>query len=234
MSIKWGVENVTVEHPCPTELPVVEASIRGYVDSSRDVNPYSLAGLGRMVESKLNDAPAYSEARAKYEEASAKYEEFIRRHTIKKMVYANPFAIKNVIFNEPATIVFWADGTKTVVKCQEGDVFDPEKGLAMAFMKKVLGNKGNYFNEIKKWVPEEYYEDVEPIYPKIDIPEKLKNLGTSLEEYMARRIESVKKKDKPEDPCVGCDRGWGGSDGRSCYDECEVRKDYIKSLKEDK
>jgi hypothetical protein len=58
--------------------------------------------------------------------------------------------IKNVIFNPPATIVFWSDGTKTVVKAQ-GEFFDPEKGLAMAIVKKVMGNKGNYFNEIKKW-----------------------------------------------------------------------------------
>lgn len=65
--------------------------------------------------------------------------------------------IKDVIFNDPATIVFWADGTKTVVKCQEGDEFDPEKGLTMAIVKKVYGNKGSYCNKIKKWV-EPYYE----------------------------------------------------------------------------
>lgn len=63
--------------------------------------------------------------------------------------------IKNVIFNDPATIVFWADGTKTVVKAQDGDIFDPEKGLTMAISKKALGNKGNYCNELKKWLPEE-------------------------------------------------------------------------------
>lgn len=40
--------------------------------------------------------------------------------------------IKDVIFNRPATIVFWADNTKTVVKCSKNDVYDPEKGLAMA------------------------------------------------------------------------------------------------------
>ena len=40
------------------------------------------------------------------------------------------FKIEKVIFNDPATIVIWADGSKTVVKCQEGDVFDKEKGLA--------------------------------------------------------------------------------------------------------
>jgi hypothetical protein len=59
--------------------------------------------------------------------------------------------IKQVIFNDPATIVIWADGEKTVVKCQNGEPYDPEKGLAMAITKRALGNKGNYFDEIKKW-----------------------------------------------------------------------------------
>lgn len=63
--------------------------------------------------------------------------------------------IKNVIFNDPATIVFWEDGTKTVVKCQDGDEFDPEKGLAMAIAKKAYGNKGSYCNKMKKWLPKE-------------------------------------------------------------------------------
>lgn len=58
--------------------------------------------------------------------------------------------IRDVIFRKPATIVFWADGTKSVVKAVY-DEFDPEKGLAMAITKKALGNKGNYFNQIKKW-----------------------------------------------------------------------------------
>lgn len=62
--------------------------------------------------------------------------------------------IVKVIFNDPATIVFWDDGSKTIVKCQEGDVYDPEKGLAMAICKKTLGNQGNYCNELKKWLPE--------------------------------------------------------------------------------
>ena len=61
------------------------------------------------------------------------------------------FEIKKVIFNNPATIVYWADGTKTVVKAQKGDIFDPEKGLTMAFTKKALGNEGSYYNTIKKW-----------------------------------------------------------------------------------
>ena len=67
--------------------------------------------------------------------------------------------IKNVIFNDPATIVFWSDNTKTVVKAQN-EPFDPEKGLAMAICKKALGNEGNYYNEIKKWLPKEKNETI--------------------------------------------------------------------------
>lgn len=63
--------------------------------------------------------------------------------------------VKKVIFNDPATIVLWSDGTKTAVKCQDGDVFDPEKGLAMAISKKALGNKGNFNEVFKKWLPDE-------------------------------------------------------------------------------
>jgi hypothetical protein len=60
--------------------------------------------------------------------------------------------IKDVIFNDPATIVLWDDGTKTVVKAQGDDIFDPEKGLAMAITKKAFGNQGNYCEKIKPWL----------------------------------------------------------------------------------
>ena len=75
----------------------------------------------------------------------------------KTVVYAfmsepNLVEIKNAIFNPPATIVFWTDNSKTVVKA-ENEIFDPEKGLAMAIAKKTLGNKGNYYETFKKWLP---------------------------------------------------------------------------------
>lgn len=64
------------------------------------------------------------------------------------------FEIKKVIFNNPATIVYWKDGIKTVVKCGKDDVYDEEKGLALCFMKKALNNKGNYNNTFKKYIKE--------------------------------------------------------------------------------
>ena len=80
--------------------------------------------------------------------------------------------IKNVIYNDPATIVFWEDGTKTVVKCKFNEKFDPEKGLAMAFSKKMLGNKGNYYNVFKKWLPDEKPNTTVPIVKKLLPDEK--------------------------------------------------------------
>lgn len=67
-------------------------------------------------------------------------------------------SILKVIFNDPATIVIWSDNTKTVVKCQPGDTYDAEKGLALCISKKFLGNKGNFNEVFKKWVPEELKE----------------------------------------------------------------------------
>ena len=67
--------------------------------------------------------------------------------------------VKKAIFHAPATVVYWEDGTNTVVKCGEGDTYDPEKGLAMAFCKRVLGNKGNYYEMFKDALPEEYLEE---------------------------------------------------------------------------
>ena len=63
------------------------------------------------------------------------------------------FAIKKVIFNDPATIVYWMDGTKTVVKrwAEDESEFDKEKGLAMAFVKKALNNRENYKKDFRKW-----------------------------------------------------------------------------------
>ena len=62
-------------------------------------------------------------------------------------------AIKKVIFNNPATIVIWNDGTKTTVKCSERDEYSEEVGLAMCISKKALGNKGNFNEVFKKHIP---------------------------------------------------------------------------------
>ena len=49
--------------------------------------------------------------------------------------------IKKIIFNEPATIVLWKDGTKTVSKCLPEDTYDKKVGLALCILKKVFKNR---------------------------------------------------------------------------------------------
>lgn len=95
--------------------------------------------------------------------------------------------IKKVIFNDPATIVIWDTGEKTIVKCQEGDIFDPEKGLAMAITKHSLGNKGSYIYEINRWVAG-YYENVEENIIQFGIP----TIASKILEGFAARLAELK------------------------------------------
>ena len=123
----------------------------------RDIRSAANEIMGALLRRNPSAGGAYiSGARASY----------MGKHGISKP-YVDPMGIKDVIFNDPATIVFWADGTKTVVKCQEGDVFDPEKGLAMAIAKKVYGNKHDYYDPFKKWCGR-YYKKRAKIQPWID------------------------------------------------------------------
>jgi len=64
--------------------------------------------------------------------------------------------IDRVIAQDTAVVVFWKDGTKTSVKANVEDKFDYEKGIAMATLKYIFGNK--------------YYEDMKSIianYPHV-------------------------------------------------------------------
>lgn len=113
--------------------------------------------------------------------------------------------IRNVKFNPPATIVFWTDNTKTVVKCK-GEDYDPEKGLAMCICKKVLGDKGNYYEVFKKWLPKEDDSDVgqkvlEHIKPQtfefelkpIDINQRLFEVLTGVPGKTTIQFDATKK-----------------------------------------
>lgn len=85
------------------------------------------------------------------------------------------YGIEKVLFQNPATIVFWSDGTKTVVNCMDNveikkkvvdgkevtirkpkkaDTYSEEAGLAMAIVKKWAGNNGNYNNIFREFIPE--------------------------------------------------------------------------------
>ena len=60
--------------------------------------------------------------------------------------------IEKVIFNPPATIIIWNDNTKTVVKAQEDEPYDPEKGMAMCIAKHIYGDCGSYYIVFSEWL----------------------------------------------------------------------------------
>ena len=139
-----------------------------------------------------------------------------RKETTNKSNHKSPDIrrfIKKVKFNPPATIVFWTDNTKTVVKCN-GEDYDPEKGLAMCISKKVLGDKGNYYEVFKKWLPKEDDSDVvqkvlEHIKPKtfefelkpIDINQRLFEVLTGVPGEATIQFNS-KKESEPDKKSV--------------------------------
>lgn len=127
--------------PCQKE--VYTSKIGGLTVNGEPIDP--ITEWPTLVSSdQINEMLSYINERETYLE----YREQVRAP---KRVMLDQ--IEKVIFNDPATIVFWSDGNKTVVKC-ENEKFDPEKGLAMAIAKKLLGgNQGYYYEVFKKWVP---------------------------------------------------------------------------------
>lgn len=58
-------------------------------------------------------------------------------------------SIKKVIFNPPATIVFWNDGKKTIVKASKDEEFSEEVGLCEAIAKRYFGSRSALLNAVK-------------------------------------------------------------------------------------
>ena len=141
--------------------------------------------------------------------------------------------IKNVIFNPPATIVFWADGTKTVVKAH-GEEFDPEKGLAMAIAKKALGT--GYYPEIKKWT-EKYHQKkcyAEAWARKEKLDESMDKVADAMQEIGntadTSRIEITMSKERWNDIMRGAIIDEDDAEGDDYYNssicpECMAKKE---------
>ena len=87
--------------------------------------------------------------------------------------------VSKIIFNPPATIVFWEDGTKTVVKCAAEDEFSECYGFLAALGKKVYENN----NQIKKLIDKkaEWHENKKD---EKDIPGVSMNSWGKVLEYL--------------------------------------------------
>jgi len=62
--------------------------------------------------------------------------------------------LTKVIYNNPATIAFWEDGSKTIAKCDSESIYSEDVGLLICILKKCLGAQ-NAINIIKYWTKEQ-------------------------------------------------------------------------------
>ena len=62
---------------------------------------------------------------------------FYMYHTVKDAIDM----IDKVIYHDPATIIFWKDRGKTVVKCQKDSEYDEVVGFLMCILKRILSGK---------------------------------------------------------------------------------------------
>lgn len=191
--ITWKVSNITIER---STKDISDSTIRAELVGCPTLDRFNCVDIHNALQAQLDAqivAPnlAWPKKNPYVIDTDNVYEYMLKdiklaracRDAVNRRFGVNKIpAIEKVIFNAPATIVFWKDGSdKTVVKTQNGEAYDPEKGLAMAITKKALGNEGKYFNEIKKWTAE---ESVRKTFS--DLTEGIANYGAKLAARDAR------------------------------------------------
>lgn len=159
-AINEGIEK------CVKELKLKEKENNFMPDYTPEVFSYSHIGESFMAGS---DKHIIEEQKKKIDKLQRKLAS-----------YENGMDIQRIVFNPPATIVFWKDGTKTVVKCQKDQEFNPYFGFCAAVAKRIYGNN----SRINRMVTEG--EHVKPKEKK----EKKSNDGISA---MAESLENFKK-----------------------------------------
>lgn len=191
-SNSWKVESLDIEQISPYDIPKVYAEISGFLDIDiKELSRYRV----------LNDFKEFIEKRLN----TNNIEGWKKTQRVKNLDSRTVPGIKNVIFNDPLTIIVWSDGTKTFVKASENDMYDPEKGMALAIAKKAMGNKYSYYDEIRKWVAKdeerkkkawlklyENYQSVErKIWTQLPIWEEIMN-------ETKRRVKNDYKEDEED------------------------------------
>lgn len=74
-----------------------------------------------------------------FDEVTQAYAGGLIKELTKMNFYKNlPSMVESITYNGPATIVFWKDGTKTVIKCHEGDQFDEVTGFLLCCLRKMM------------------------------------------------------------------------------------------------
>lgn len=111
--------------------------------SSSDLHNLGIIG-DKLSYSSINydDVPCKN-----YEPPKESPEERKAREELKRSI--SKYTPKRIVYNNPATIVFWNDGTKTVVKCAETEIFSEYYGFLACLAKKIYGTNSEISRVIR-------------------------------------------------------------------------------------
>lgn len=99
----------------------------------------------RSVGESIEGYVVYFECAVTSEDFSLEYIHELQKLMISSSKQQTVPSITNVIYEPPATVVYWSDGSKTIVKASDETNFDREIGLAMAISKRYFNNKRSEF-----------------------------------------------------------------------------------------
>ena len=119
--------------------------------------------------------------------------------------------IDHIIYNEPATIVTFKDGSKVCVKASKGDTFNKETGLIYAIIKRLYANDidsdTGYFksrglgekinNLVKNAIDQKEIERQEAIIARYRMFNREKSIRAA--ERSKKRLEKMERLEKPKD-----------------------------------
>lgn len=153
--------------------------------------------------------------------------------------------LNKIIFNGPATIVLWNDGTKTVVKCSDFDVDDPYAAVAQAYMKKIFGSNNQFKKMVDKWLPEEedhrdFMDAMSYIAHCFKVPDSIVKKQEIISKENVEQIKETVEGDFNKRACVDCyyqsvpyDKEPCNACWRTGNHAKFVRREESKELKED-
>lgn len=106
--------------------------------------PKELANEAKEILKQEVPLPGYSgryplDSTDRIDSISKAYESIVRA-----------LAIDHIFYDDIATVVFWKDGTKTIVKCPEGTPYDEYTAFCVAVTKKFYGTNSAIKRVIKK------------------------------------------------------------------------------------
>lgn len=99
------------------------------------------------------------------------------------------FTLKKIIINGPATIFFWKDGSKTIVKCMEGDKYDLYTAFCIALTKKRVGSNSKIKSILKK---AEIVDQNPNMVTEEEIEKKIAEIVDRVNKSLNRQINSTK------------------------------------------